>query len=111
VPDAINVTLTEDDDDYAIFTITSDGVPLGLGSVEVFAVVKPTQHVEDDALSAHVLEQGSGVTIVNADEGTVRLDFPQVVMESPGTWFYKIRVTAGSSTRTAIWGWLTISDA
>ena len=111
MPDAINVTLTEDDDDYAIFTITSDGVPLGLGSVEVFAVVKPTQHVEDDAPTAHLLEEGDGLTIVDAAEGTVRLEFPGAVMGSPSTWFYKIRVTAGSSTRTAIWGWLTISDA
>ncbi|GAA0853439.1 hypothetical protein ACFQVD_26540 [Streptosporangium amethystogenes subsp. fukuiense] len=109
--DAINVTLTEDDDGLATFVITSDGAPLGLGAATVFAIVKPTQHVEDDALSAHRLEQGDGVTIVDAAAGTVRLDFPQVVMESPSTWFYKIRVTAGGKTRTAIWGWLTISDA
>ncbi|MGS2645855.1 hypothetical protein [Streptosporangium sp. G12] len=111
MPDAINITLTEDDDDSATFVITTGGIPLGLGSAEVFAVIKPTQHVEDDAPTAYLLEEGDGLTIVDAGESTVRLDFPDAVMGSPSTWFYKIRVTAGSSTRTAIWGWLTISDA
>jgi len=111
VPDAINVTLTEDDDDMATFIITTGGVPLGLGSAVVFAIIKPTQHVEDDASTAHLLEEGDGVTILDADEGTVRVDFPEAVTGSPSLWFYKIRVTAASKTRTAIWGWLTISDA
>ncbi|MFB9681232.1 hypothetical protein [Streptosporangium vulgare] len=111
MPDAINITLTEDDDGAATFSITSDGSLFDLSSATVFAIVKPTQHVEDDDDTAHLLEQGDGVTVVDAGEGTVRLDFPDAVMGSPSTWFYKIRVTVASKTRTAIWGWLTISDA
>jgi hypothetical protein len=111
MPDTINITLTEDDNNSATFTITSGGDPLGLASADVFAIVKPDQHVEDDAATAHELTEGDGVTIVDAVEGTVTLDFPEAVTESPGSWFYKIRVTQASATRTAVWGWLNILDA
>ncbi|MFC4006623.1 hypothetical protein ACFOY2_05285 [Nonomuraea purpurea] len=110
MPDTINITLTEDDDNSATFTITSGGDPLGLASADVFAIVKPDQHVEDDAATAYELTEGDGVAILDAAPGSVRLDFPDAVAESPGSWFYKIRVTQGGTTRTAVVGWLSVSD-
>lgn len=112
MPDTINLTLTEDDNGQATFQITSGGSALGLASADVFAVVKASQHVEDDAASGvYTLTEGSGVTIVDAAAGTIRLDFPDAITESPSIWFYKVRVTASSVTETAITGWLSISDA
>lgn len=112
MPDTVNLTLTEDDDGSATFQITSGGDALNIASADVFAVIKASQHVEDDASSGvYTLTEGSGVTIVNAATGTVRLDFPEAVTESPSIWFYKIRVDSAGDTLTAIWGWISVADA
>ena len=115
MPDIVNLTLTEDDDEQATFRIVDDaGDALGLTGADVFAVVKASQHVEDDATTGvFILEEGDGVTIDDAAAGLVTLDFPAGVTESPSVWFYKIRVTRGSpaATKTAIEGWLSIADA
>jgi len=115
MPDLVNLTLTEDDDESASFRITDDaGDALGLSSAAVFAVVKASQSVEDDAATGvFTLTEGDGVTIDDAAGGLITLDFPAGVTESPSIWFYKIRVTRGSpeKTKTAIEGWLSITDS
>jgi hypothetical protein len=112
VPDIVNLTLTEDDDGSATFQITSGGTALNLTSADVIAVVKASQQVEDDASSGvYTLTEGDGVTIVSATTGTVKLDFPAAVTESPSVWFYKVRVEASGETLTAIWGWISVQDA
>lgn len=114
MPGIINLTLTEDDDEQATFLITDDaGDVLGLTGATVSAVVKASQHVEDDAATGvFTLTEGSGVTIDDAAAGQVTLDFPSGVTESPSVWFYKIRVTRGEppKTKTAIEGWLSVAD-
>lgn len=112
MPDIVNLTLTEDDDGSATFQITSGGSALDVTSADVFAIIKASPQVEDDASSGvYTLTEGDGVTIVNATTGTVRLDFPDAVTESPGVWFYKIRVTSAGDTLTAIWGWINVQDS
>lgn len=109
---AINLQLTEDDTEAPTFAITDEDGPLDLASAEVFAVIKATPQVEDStATGVYTLTEGSGVTIVDAAAGTVQLSIPSAVTASPGTWFYKIRVTVGSATRTAITGRITVADA
>lgn len=110
--DAVNVTLTEDDTPSRTWQITSAGSALNLASATVVAVIKASPSVEDNAVSGvYTLTAGSGLTIESAATGKVKLDIPAAVMASPSTWFYKIRVTISSSTETAIWGWITVSDA
>lgn len=115
MPDLVNLTLTEDDDETASFRITDDaGDALGLTGADVFAVVKASQLVEDDAATGvFTLTEGDGVTIDDAANGLITLTFPSGVTESPSVWFYKIRVSRGSpsATKTAIEGWLTVTDA
>jgi hypothetical protein len=108
----VNLSLTEDDNGSFMFALTDANGPLNLTSADVFAVIKASQHVEDDAASGvYTLTEGSGVTIVDAAAGTVRIDIPDAVSASPSIWFYKIRATISGDTRTAITGWLSISDA
>lgn len=110
--DTVNVTVIEDDDVARTFQITSGGTALNISSVTVFAVIKPSERVEDNAASAHTLTDGDGLTIVDAATGKVRLDYPAEVTASPGWWFYKIRVTSSAGqTETAITGWIAVSDA
>ncbi|MER7361922.1 hypothetical protein [Nonomuraea wenchangensis] len=115
MPDFVNLTLVEDDNESASFRITdSEGDALGLTGADVFAVIKASQAVEDDATTGvFTLTEGDGVTIDDAAAGLITLDFPAGVTESPAVWFYKIRVTRGSpaETKTAIEGWLTVADA
>lgn len=115
MPDIVNLALTEDDDEQAQFRIVDDaGAALVLTSADVFAVIKASQHVEDDAATGVFrLTEGDGVTIDDAAAGLITLGFPAGVTESPSIWFYKIRVTRGSpaATKTAIEGWLSIADA
>ncbi|KAB8186882.1 hypothetical protein FH608_046175 [Nonomuraea phyllanthi] len=115
MPDFVNLTLTEDDDESASFRITDDaGDALGLTGADVFAVIKASQAVEDDASTGvFTLTEGDGVTIDDAANGLITLTFPSGVTESPGVWFYKIRVSRGSpsATKTAIEGWLSVADS
>lgn len=115
MPDFVNLTLTEDDNESASFRIIDNsGGALGLTSADVFAVVKASQAVEDDATTGvFTLTEWDGVTIDDPAAGLITLDFPSAVTASPSVWFYKIRVTRGSppATKTAIEGWLSISDA
>jgi hypothetical protein len=115
MPDLVNLTLTEDDDESASFRITDDaGDALGLTSAVVFAVIKASQSVEDDAATGvFTLTEGDGITVDDAAAGLITLAFPSGVTESPSVWFYKIRVTRGTpaATKTAIEGWLSITDS
>ncbi|TYB69720.1 hypothetical protein FXF51_06040 [Nonomuraea sp. PA05] len=115
VPDFVNLTLVEDDNESASFRIVDDsGTALSLTGADVFAVIKASQAVEDDASTGvFTLTEGDGVTIDDAAQGLITLTFPESVTESPGVWFYKIRVTRGSpsATKTAIEGWLSVADA
>lgn len=112
MPTTINVDLTEDDAETPTFAIKDNAsAALDLTTADVFAVIKASQHVEDNASSGvYTLTEGSGVTIVSAAAGTVKLAIPSAVNASPGTWYYKIRVTVSGATRTAIVGWLYIVD-
>ncbi|MEU6709987.1 hypothetical protein ABZ897_00795 [Nonomuraea sp. NPDC046802] len=115
MPDFVNLTFTEDDNESVSFRITDDaGDALGLTGAEVFAVIKASQSVEDGASTGvFKLTEGDGVTVDDAAGGLITLTFPAGVTESPGVWYYKIRVTRGSppATKTAIEGWLSIADA
>lgn len=115
MPGIVNLTLTEDDDESPSFRITDDaGAALGLVGATVTAVVKASQHVEDDAATGvFILTVGDGVTIDDAAAGEITLDLPSAVTESPSIWFYKVRVRRGSppKTKTAIEGWLSTADA
>ncbi len=107
----LNVTLTEGSTAVSrTWALTSDDAALNLGSVTVSAVIKPSEHVEDDDASAYVLTVGDGVTIVNPTAGTVRLTIPAAVVEAPSTWLYKILVNASDQTEPAILGWITVTD-
>lgn len=110
MPTVINLALTEDDNESPTFAITNDAGALDLAGATVVAVIKPSEHVEDNATSAHTLTEGDGITITDAAAGQIRMDIPAAVTESPGFWWYKIRVTVGSATRTAITGWITVAD-
>ena len=107
----VSVTLIEGDDTSRTWSLTSDGAALNLTSADVTAVIKPTEHVADNAATAYNLTEGSGVTIVSASAGTVKLDIPTAVTASPSQWFYKIRVALSGETETAVWGWISIVDA
>lgn len=108
----VNVALIEDDATSRTFRITSASSALDLSTATVFAVIKTSAAVEDDAASGvYTLTVGSGLTVTDAAQGKVQLDIPAAVTASPGTWFYKIRITLAAQTETAIWGWITISDA
>lgn len=110
--DTVNVTLTEDDSSLRTWQITQAGAALNLASADVQAVIKTSQHVEDDAATGvYTLTEGSGLTIADAAQGKVQLDIPSAVTASPSSWFYKIRVTVAGHTETAIMGWLMIQDA
>lgn len=111
MPSIVTLPLTEDDTPSRTFRITSAGSALNLSSATVVAVIKPTAATEDDAAGTYTLSLGAGLTVVDASAGTVRLDIPAAVTASPGAWFYKIRITLAAQTETAIWGWITISDA
>ncbi|WP_157253196.1 hypothetical protein [Nonomuraea typhae] len=111
--DYVNVDLTEDDDEGPIFRITGDGAALNLTGATVVAIIKASQHVEDDASSGvYTLTSGSGLTVTSPTQGLVQLTIPDAVTESPSIWFYKIRVTSGSpaTTKTAIAGWLSVAN-
>lgn len=107
----INLTISEDDDATPTFAITDEDGPLNLTSADVVAVIKTSEHVEDNASSGvYTLTEGSGITVTDAAQGQIQIAIPEAVTESPGFWWYKIRVTVGSATRTAITGWITIQD-
>ncbi|MFF4417078.1 hypothetical protein ACFYY8_31545 [Streptosporangium sp. NPDC001559] len=109
---AVNVTLTEDDETSRTFQLTTGGTALNLSAAIVTAIVKASPAVEDNAASGvYTLTAGDGLAIVDAAAGTVRLDWPAAVTASPGWWFYKIRVTLAAQTETAILGWIAILDA
>lgn len=107
---AVNVSLIEDDDEDPLFELTSGGEPMNLSTSDVTAVIKPSEHSDDDSDDAHQLTEGDGLTIVDASAGLVRLTIPEAVNASPVSWFYKIRVTISGSTKTAIFGWMTVQD-
>jgi hypothetical protein len=111
VASIVNVTLIEGDDTSRTWTLTTDGTALNLASADVTAVIKPSEHVADNAATAYTLTEGSGITIVSASAGTVKLDIPTAVTASPSQWFYKIRITLSGETETAVWGWISIVDA
>lgn len=107
----INLTLTEDDDETPTFAITDASGPLNLTSADVRAYIKLNPSVEDNAASGvYTLTEGSGITVTDAAQGRIEVAIPSAVTASPGFWWYKIRVTVGSATRTAIEGWITIRD-
>jgi hypothetical protein len=108
--DWVNVTLPEGFDGSRTWAITSDDAALNLTTADVTAVIKPTEHYEDDDDLAYPLSEGDGVTIVNAAVGTVKLDIPGAVTAAPSAWFYKINVTLAGETDTAIAGWIYIAD-
>lgn len=113
MPTTINLDLTEDDAETPTFAIKDEGgTAVNLTSADVYAIIKASQHVEDNAASGvYTLTEGSGVTIVNAAAGTVKLTIPSAVNASPATWYYKVRVEANGQTRTAIVGWLSVVDS
>lgn len=108
--DWVNVTLAEGSDVSRTWQITSDSAALNLTSADVTAVIKPSEHYEDDDDLAHQLSEGAGITIVDAAAGTVKLDIPAAVTQAPSAWFYKINVTLAGETDTAIGGWIYIAD-
>ena len=108
----VSLTLTEDDTPLRTWQITQAGSPLNLGAATIIMVIKASQHVEDDAVTGvYTLTVGSGLTLVDASLGKVEAEIPPAVTASPGTWFYKIRVTVTGNTETAIDGWISITDA
>lgn len=111
MPSIVTVTVPEGSGISRVWAITSDGDPLNLSSVDVTAVIKPSEHVEDDDAVAHVLTEGDGVTIVDAAAGRVRLAIPDAVTAAPGQWFYKITPGVGGSEEPAIIGTLWVADA
>lgn len=108
--DWVNISVPEGFAGSKPFEITTDGSPLGLGSVEVSAVIKPDQGYEDDDEAAYQLSEGDGVTIVDASAGSIRLAFPSAISQAPSTWFYRIDVGLGDDSDTAIAGWITVTD-
>lgn len=110
--DIVNVTICEDDNPTKKWKITRAGGVFDLTSATVIMVIKASTLVEDDASSGvYTLTVGAGLTVTDAAQGEIQADIPAPVTESPSSWFYKIRVTVGSHTETAIEGWLMISDA
>ncbi|MCC5574492.1 hypothetical protein IMZ11_02405 [Microtetraspora sp. AC03309] len=109
--DWANVTIPEGANTSRTWRLTSDGSPLGLSGVTVTAVIKPSEHYEDDDQLAHTLTQGSGLTIVDAAAGTVKLAVPTAVTQAPSSWFYKIIPSSSGETEPAVMGWIYITDA
>ncbi len=111
VASVIQVNLLEGDDESRTFQITSGGSPMNIGSVTVTALIKASTSVEDDAAGVTHLSVGDGITVVDASTGKVRVTFPDAVLASPSNWYYKIKLTVSGDTRTAIHGWIAVSDA
>ena len=108
----VNVTLVQGDDTSRTWALTSNASPLNLSGATVEAVIKPSPSVDDDATTGvHTLTEGDGLTITNPTQGQVELEIPTEVTESPGQWYYKIRVTLAGDTETAVWGWIAITDS
>ncbi|ETK36140.1 hypothetical protein [Microbispora sp. ATCC PTA-5024] len=108
--DTVSVTIPEGSDTSRTWRLTTDGAPLDLSGVTVTAVIKPSPAYEDDDAAAHTLTAGNGLTILDAAEGTVRLDIPTLVTDAPSTWWYKIIPTVSGETEPAIVGWITVTD-
>lgn len=105
-----NLALAEGDTPLRTWQITQSDQILNLSGLTVVAIIKPSTAVADNAASAHQLTEGDGLTITDAATGRVQLSIPAAVTTSPGSWWYKIRVTSGPNTETAVGGWITIQD-
>jgi hypothetical protein len=110
VASVIQVNLLEGDDESRTFQITSGGSAMNISAVTVTALIKASVSVEDDAVGVTNLTVGDGLTIMDAAAGKVRMAFPDDVVASPSTWYYKIKLTVSGDTRTAIHGWIAVQD-
>lgn len=111
MPSIVTLPLTEDDAPTPTFQITSGRAPLDLTAATVTAIIKASPSVEDTALGVYTLTSGSGLAVVDAAQGKVRIDIPTAVTASPGWWYYKIRVAFTGAPSTAIVGWISVGDA
>ncbi len=107
----VNVPLTQGDTAVRQWQLTSADAVMDLESATVAAYIKADALVADGAPGTHTLTTGSGLTVVDSDEGIVQLDIPSAVTTSPSWWWYKIRVTRSGKTETAVHGWISVSDA
>lgn len=108
----ITLQVTEDDTPPVGFQITRNSTALNITGMTVVCVIKADPRVEDNAVTGvYTLTSGSGLTITAAATGQISIDVPSAVTASPSTWYFKIRVTSGAHTETAVVGWISITDA
>lgn len=108
--ETFNVSLAQGDTPVRTWRITQGGTVLNLAGTTVAAVIKTGPAVEDNAPGVHTLTEGAGLTVTDAAGGEVALDIPAEVTASPGSSYYKIRVTSGGYTETAVDGWIYVQD-
>ncbi len=108
----VNVPLTQGDTPTRYWQLaTGDEETFDLSGATVTAYIKPDATVTDGASGTYTLTTGTGLTVVDSDQGIVSLDIPSGVTASPSWWWYRIRVTRDGRTETAVEGWIPVSDA
>lgn len=104
------VTLYQHNAEQIDVTVTDGADAYDLTDVQVEVYLKPSAATDDDDAAVVLLAIGTGVELLDAAAGQVRVTVPPSALTTSGTRWWRLDVVKDAARRTAVYGPMHVTD-